>query len=155
MSETKIYPKNDECQTPPLTDGIIRCLDRLSELPYPYRMAAIKEFREKKGTFSQIVDHQHALLLQSREVAFYEMQAVHAGRKTKSKPEARAEALAARYSGDAQYFSDRKIPPELIADFLSKLDKKFYPDSSYVYSAYGVKDLIRKLVKLDHGANEA
>jgi hypothetical protein len=155
MNETKIYPKNDECQTPPLTDGIIKCLDRLSELPYPYRMAAIIELREKKGPISQIVEHQHALLLQFREEAFYEMQAVHAGRKAKSKPEARAEALAARYSGDVQYFSDRKIPPELIADFLSKLDKKFYPDSSYVYSAYGVKDLIRKLVKLDHGANEA
>lgn len=155
MSETKIYPKNDECQMPPLTDGIVKCLDRLSELPYPYRMAAIIELREKKNTISEIVEHQHALLLESREEAVHEMQAVHAGRKSKSKPEARAEALAARYSGDVQYFSDRKIPPELIADFLSKLDKKFYSDSSYFFSAYGVKELIRKLAKLDHDANEA
>lgn len=145
--------KNSETPLPIITPGIIESLDRLSDLPYPYRMAAIKEFRETKYTFSLIVERQHTLLGKSREEGVREMQAGLAER-SKSKPKARADALESRYGGDIKYFADRKIPAELIAEFLSKIDKKLYPDCAYVYSTYRVKEMMRILSQLDRVEGE-
>ena len=65
--------------------------------------------------------------------------------KTKSKSQSRAEALEARYSAYILHFSEQKIPAELIADFLSKLDLHVYPTCAYTYPVYGIKKLIKKL----------
>ena len=145
--------KNSETPLPVITPGIMESLDRLSDLPYPYRLAAIKELRETKYTFSLIIEGQHTLLAQSREEGVREMQAGLA-KRSKSKPEAREEALEARYAGDIKYFASRKIPADLIAEFLSKLDKELYPDCAFVYSTYGVKKLMRILLQLDRVAGE-
>ena len=146
MTEIKRFNKVTMVQLPQISESIQICIDKMKRLPYPYFMAAIKDCRENNAPLKEIIERHYNSLSAHRETAAQELLAISdAKEKTKSKSQSRAEALEARYSAYIMHFSECKIPAELIADFLSKLDLHAYPTCAYTYPVHGIKKLIKKL----------